>query len=425
MLFIFYKYLSLLLAPVILAYSFIKSIKYDDRNKRLKNHRGIATMMRPSGKLIWMHAASVGETLTAITLFKHLKKGGGAKILITTSTKTAADLLKSRIQACPALNESCIHQYAPLDAYNWCQRFISYWRPDCSLFFESELWPNLIKVAHDHGIKMALVNARLSDKSLNNWRRFPKTIARILRQFSTIIAQSEDDCKKIQGFTDGCVYYFGNLKHSSDSLPVNQETFNCIRSKVGDKVIFVAASTHKGEEELIISAYNRLKEKHNIFTILAPRHPNRCKDVSALCFEARIKYMRRSQVGNDIQKDTELYVVDTIGELGTFYALADIAFVGGSLVPQGGHNILEPAKLKCSIIYGNYMHNFKELDRLFRNNSAATVVNSATELINSISEQIENMDKRKSMQEAAYKIATSQEKILEEVTDTLSPVLNP
>ncbi|MDR1031528.1 MAG: 3-deoxy-D-manno-octulosonic acid transferase [Holosporales bacterium] len=404
----------------------MKSHKHDDLDKRLKNHCGIATAARPSGRLIWMHAASVGETLSAITLFKHLKKIGiASKVLLTTSTSTASRLLDSLNRTEPTLTDCCIHQYAPLDVYRWCKRFIRYWRPDCSLFFESELWPNLMRATYCDKIKLGLVNARMSDKGAKTWDIFPKTIAKILRRFSVIVAQSEYDRKKIQNLVKSQVLYFGNLKHASDSLPVNQETLDKIKAKVTGKAVFIAASTHHGEEEVVISACKRLRQKHDVFTILAPRHPKRGGEIEAMCIEAEIKCLRRSQVGDEMDADTELYLVDTIGELGTFYALADIALVGGSLIPRGGHNMLEPAKLRCSVMYGPYMYHFKELDQAFRNASAATVVNNAEELVNRITEQIEDKNKLALMQEAAYKIATAQNQILEKVTEALQIVLSP
>jgi 3-deoxy-D-manno-octulosonic-acid transferase len=373
-----------------------------------------------------MHAASVGETLSAITLFKHFKKiGMVSRALLTTSTSTASHLLDSLNRTDSVLSDCCIHQYAPLDVYRWCKRFIKYWRPDCSLFLESELWPNLIRATYCGKIKLGLVNARISDKGAKTWNAFPKTIAKILRRFSVVVAQSEYDRKKIQNLINRQVLYFGNLKHASDSLPVNKETFDQIKLEISDKVVFIAASTHFGEEEIIISACKRLRQKHAVFTILAPRHPKRSGEIEAMCIEAGIKCLRRSQVGDKISADTELYLIDTIGELGTFYALADIALVGGSLIPRGGHNMLEPAKLGCSVMYGPYMHHFKELDQVFRSASASIVVSDADELVNRLIEQIEDKNKLALMQEAAYKIAASQNQILEKVTEALQIVLSP
>ncbi len=424
MLLVFYSWLSYVLAPLLWLYSFYKSRKYDDCEKRLKNHCGKATLSRPDGKIVWMHAASVGETLTAITLLEHLKSlDSQLKFLITTTTKTAANLLLSRFELNPLLSSCCVHQYAPIDVYPWCKRFIDYWHPDVALFFESELWPNLIKVASDKSIKLGLINARVSVNSLKNWQKFSASISKVLEKFSVIIAQSQYDADNIQNFVKQKVGYYGNLKHSAEKLPINESVLKSMGEFIKDKFIFIAASTHKGEEEEIIRAHRILKQSYDIFTILAPRHPNRCQDIGLMCFNEGFNYLRRSQVGNAINSNTEVYIVDTIGELGTFYSMAEIAFVGGSIVSHGGHNILEPAKLSCSVMHGSYMHNFKELDETFRRADASVVVHDGKELAEEVIKQIEDKKKLKTLQQNAFKVATSQYVILEKVANAIKGIL--
>lgn len=318
---------------------------------RLDERFGISRHQRPPGRLTWVHAASVGETLSVLPLIRGLV-GPGRAVLFTSGTLTSAELAARR------LPPGALHQFVPLDAPGPAAAFLDHWRPDLVLFVESDLWPTLIGEVLARGIRFCVVNARMSDRSLAGWRRFPRTARELFGRIDLVFARSPEDGARFSQLGAPAVIQSGDLKLDAAPLPADPAALADLRAAIGSRPVLVAASTHPGEDEQILSAA-RLAEEHvpGLMTILVPRHPERGAALVDLAWTAGFTVAQRS-AGERIQPGTGVYVADTIGEMGLFYRLADVAFVGGSLVPHGGQNPLEPARLGLPIITGPHMENF-------------------------------------------------------------------
>ncbi|CAH0255474.1 3-deoxy-D-manno-octulosonic acid transferase [Roseomonas sp. CECT 9278] len=317
---------------------------------------------RPPGRLVWLHAASVGETMSVLPLIEALAARDPAlHVLVTTGTVTSARLLADRLPA--ALAPRVAHRFVPLDVPRWVARFLDGWRPDAAVFVESELWPNLVAATASRGIPMALVNARMSARAARRWARAPGLARRVISAFRLVLAQTEADAARFRGLGAPGATCPGNLKYAAPPLPADDAEAARLAALFGDRPAWVAASTHPGEEALVIAAHRRLAPAHpGLLTIIVPRHPERGPEVAAL---AREIALARRGAGQDPGPDTQILLADTLGELGLWYRLARLAFVGGSLVAHGGQNPLEPARLGCAVLVGPHTWNFTEiLDRM-------------------------------------------------------------
>ncbi|MCS6890784.1 MAG: 3-deoxy-D-manno-octulosonic acid transferase [Rhodovarius sp.] len=304
---------------------------------------------RPPGILLWLHGASVGEGLALLPLLEAIARlRPDVQFLITTGTLTGAEAVMQRIPL--ELQPRVRHRFLPLDRLAYVARFLAGWKPDAAVFVESELWPNLILAARHIGVPLALVNARLSFAAAERWRRFaPGLLRRLLKSFSLIQPRTPGDAERLRQAGAPPMLPSGDLKASAPPLPYDRQEYERLRAPVPT---FLAASTHPGEEELVAEAHRLLApEFPGLRTIIVPRHPDRGAAIAAA-----IGASRRS-LGQPIGS---LHVADTLGELGLFYRLADVALVGGSLVPHGGHNPMEPARLGCPILFGPHTHNFSD-----------------------------------------------------------------
>jgi 3-deoxy-D-manno-octulosonic-acid transferase len=339
------------LAPLLLSRR-LKRGKEDPR--RLAERRGEAAVERPAGPLIWTHGASVGEMLAVMPLVESLR-ARGFNVLVTSGTVTSARLAEARLPA------GAIHQFVPLDAPRFIARFLDHWRPNLALFAESDLWPNLIVACADRAVPLILVNGRLSQRSYARWRRLPRTIATLLARFDLCLAQSQGDAERYADLGAPRVSMTGNLKLDVPALSVDGQKLAAMQAAIGSRPIIVAASTHAGEEALVIEAHRRLRASfRGLITIIAPRHPERGSGVVDIASVAGLPAAMRSR-GHLPDRATEIYVVDTIGELGLVYRLSPIVFMGGSLVRHGGQNPIEAAKLGAAILHGPYVGNFTEI----------------------------------------------------------------
>lgn len=337
---------------------------------RLTERRGIEPTPRPSGRLIWLHAASVGETMAVLPVLEPLLAGTpDGTILLTTGTVSSAQLLTQRLD--PSLRERVLHRFVPLDVPGWVARFLDHWRPDVAGFVESELWPNLLSAGQARGIPMTLLNARLSDRSLARWQRAPALARQVLNCFARIQPRSETDAERLRALGCGQLTEAGDLKLAAPPLPVDQAELERLRRGLNGQQVWLAASTHPGEEALILEAHQRLAANHpGLLTMIAPRHPERGKSIAASGHRSRGE-----------TPATGVWVADTLGELGLWYRLAPISFVGRSLLPPGGgQNPLEPARLGCAIAVGPHTGNFFDHVAMLRDAGGLTVVSDASEL---------------------------------------------
>lgn len=412
-----YKAATVLGYPLIAVCLAIRKAKGKEDLTRFPERMGYAGKPRPDGRLIWIHGASVGETLSALPLINKLSELYPAvRIMVTSGTLTSADLMAKR------LPENAFHQFVPVDTPAAVKRFVDYWKPDAALWIESEFWPNLLSEIAAHKIPLILINGRVSDRSFERWRKFPAFCRELQGLFTKSFGQTDEDARRLRvlGAKDAaCV---GNLKFAAGDLPYDADEFAKLEKQIANRPCWIAASTHEGEEEQLAFVQNALKTK-NALMILAPRHPKRGDEIEKFLKPAGLSVARRSR-GEDIAPDTAVYLADTIGEMGLFYRLAQIAFVGGSLVAFGGQNIIEPARLGKAVVCGKYMMNFKEIVAKAVAAGALTVVEDKKELAQTLDALFENEGILKSKRENARRFALNQADVLNRLTAALTPYLD-
>jgi 3-deoxy-D-manno-octulosonic-acid transferase len=362
---------------------------------RLAERRGIDPTPRPPGRLLWVHAASVGETTSILPVLAPLLAGApDLTVLVTTGTVTAAKLLAQRLG--PDQKARVLHRFVPLDVPRWASRFLDHWRPDAAAFLESELWPNLLAACRVRDIRLMLVNARLSPRSFDRWRRVPGFATELLGVFDRIQARSEADADRLRALGATRVEAPGDLKFAAPPLPVDAAELDRLRALLAGRPVWLAASTHPGEEAMVLAVHRQLAARYpNLLTVLAPRHPERG---AAIAGEAAPLPTTRRALGDAPPSAAGIWVADTLGELGLWYRLAPIAFVGRSLVaPGGGQNPLEPARLGCAIAVGPHTGNFQETVALLRGAGALAEVADAAALAGFVSEMLGDPARRHDM----------------------------
>lgn len=322
--------------------------------ERLDERRGQPSRARPEGSLAWLHGASVGEGLALLPLVARLIDKG-FHVLVTTGTVTSSRILKDR------LPEGAFHQFVPLDAPAYWRRFLEHWRPDLFILAESELWPNMIAATHGFGAPIILVNARLSPRSFARWRRLPGLIGALLGQIDLCLAQSRDDAARLLALGAPRVNAIGNLKYDVEAPPAAAQKLQALTATAAGRAVWVAASTHPGEETILFAVHKTLEARFpGLLTVIAPRHPERGPQILAEAAGAGLKAALRSR-GDAIAPETQVYIGDTIGELGLFYRLSSLIFMGKTLAGGGGQNPIEPAKLGSAILHGPMIGNFLDV----------------------------------------------------------------
>jgi 3-deoxy-D-manno-octulosonic-acid transferase len=310
---------------------------------RMAERLGQASIARPLGQLIWIHGASVGESLAALPLIERLAVDK-VPVLVTSGTVTSAGMMQVR------LPPGAIHQYVPLDTPKAAARFLDHWRPSIGLFVESDLWPNLLLEARRRGIKLALINARISERSAAGWKRAPRMAEALLGAFDLILAQDEDFAMRFRALGARGVTVAGSLKADAPPLSCDENDLRELKKAIGARPLLLAAQTHPGEEETVLPAHDALRARfRDLLTIIVPRHVERGADIAMLCGSRKVA---RRALGEPITAETAIYVADTMNELGLFYRLSRFCFLGGTLVPMHGHNPLEPAALHCAVLAG-------------------------------------------------------------------------
>jgi 3-deoxy-D-manno-octulosonic-acid transferase len=412
-----YRSLSKLLAPLIRRQLRRRLREGKEDAERLGERMGIAGRPRPPGALVWIHAASVGEALSALPVIERLRARAQAPdVLVTTGTVTSAEVMAAR------LPEGAFHQYVPVDSLPWVERFLDYWRPDLALWIESELWPNLIACTASRGVPMVLVNGRLSERSFRNWRRAPVTIGAILGCFDLVMAQNETYAKRFRTLGARRVEAPGNLKYAAGPLPVDKTALDGLALRFDADPMWVAASTHPGEEEIVAEAHRAVAaEMPDLVTVIVPRHPQRGGDVADLMQRMGLSTVRRSLEAAGADDKPDVYIADTLGELGLFYRHVEVAFVGGSLVDKGGQNPIEPALLDCAILHGPHVENFADVYADLDAAGAAKEVGSGTELAATVADLLATSSRREAMIRAARRVAEEQNTVINRVVDQLEP----
>jgi 3-deoxy-D-manno-octulosonic-acid transferase len=387
---------------------------------RVDERLGVAGLARPEGDLVWLHGVSVGETLSLLPLVERLQKTRpDLTILVTSGTLTSATLLAQR------LPEGVIHQFVPVDGPAAVAAFVDHWRPSLGVFVESELWPNLILTAHRRGVKLALVSARITEKTAEGWKRFPGAVHALLTAFDRVLPQDEASAARLQTLgarIDGLV----NLKLSGTPLPHDAPAFSSLSAAIGDRPVIVAASTHEAEEMAIVHALDGLDQR--ICLILVPRHPERGAEIATALTRDGYRFVMRSR-GGVLGPETDLYVADTLGELGLFLRLADVVIMGGSfgpalgLSPVGGHNPLEPARIGKPAVAGPDASNWAAVTKALHEAGGLTVVASPTDLLPVIGSLLNDPAAARAMGERGRRAAADAGSGLDRLWDSLQPLL--
>jgi 3-deoxy-D-manno-octulosonic-acid transferase len=318
---------------------------------RVGERRGRTVLARPGGRLVWLHGASVGEAVSLLPFVERITRAG-ASALVTTGTLTSAALLAKR------LPRGALHQYAPLDSPYYLRRFLLHWRPDAALIAESELWPNMLIELRRAGLPLAMINGRISERSFNRWQRAPRFIGELLSHFDLCLARSEEDGERLVALGAPRVLVAGDIKFDAPALPADRRELAELSGLTSGRQIWIAASTHEGEELIAAQAHKRLVEVFpDGLTLIAPRHPERGPAILREMESRGLASALRSR-GDRPGPGTAVYVCDTIGELGLFYRLAGVVFLGKSFAGGGGQNPIEPARLACAILHGPMVENF-------------------------------------------------------------------
>lgn len=383
MVYLLYNGLLLFSAIFLVPYYLLRGLRYGKSRRGIRERLGYYSPEQLTavgkGRIVWIHAVSVGETRAAVPLIKQIRSiYPDYQILVSNVTETghAVALDNKEVDLC---------LFFPFD-FSWAVRkALSTVNPELIIIVETEIWPNFTRLAHQLEIPLILVNGRISDRSFPRYRAARFLLNPILEQFSAFCMQSQTDAERIitLGALDGKVENTGNLKFDHDLIEMTDEQVQQKKSqyKLPDQVaILVAGSTHDGEEKQLLNAYREISEQidRDLLLVLIPRHPERQREIQALLKELGFKYRLRSslQEGDKLLCPGEVLLVDTLGEVLDFYSVADLVFVGGSLIPIGGHNLLEAALLSKPVIFGPYVHNFKEISaKLIRAGAGVKVAN--------------------------------------------------
>lgn len=410
-----YKIASCVAHPFLPRYLRRRALQGKEDLVRVGERFGKANLLRPNAPLVWIHAASMGESQSVLPLIKAwLEAYPTLQILLTTVTLTSARFVA------PRLGERAFHQFAPMDTPQALSRFLKHWRPDMAVFVDSELWPNSLIQMKAHGTPIMLLNGRISARSAKRWKPALPLIRQMLECFTHIYAKSDEDALRLKTLGALDVRSFGNLKFSAPPLSVDNAMFDDLTLHISNRPIWLASSTHAGEEAIAAQIHAALRsDTKGLLTVIVPRHSSRGDAVRTLLEAEGLQVSQRSR-GEAIVADTDIYLADTMGELGLFYRLCPIVFIGGSLVKHGGQNPLEPAHLGCAILYGSHMHNFSEACIALEQGDAAIEVLDAVSLQKELLALLKNPLQVRNLGKAALQVMHKHAKVGQHVMASLS-----
>ncbi|KQZ13731.1 3-deoxy-D-manno-octulosonic acid transferase [Mesorhizobium sp. Root554] len=389
----------------------------EDRS-RSRERRGVASQPRPEGPLIWVHAASVGETIAVIPLVESILDFG-VNIVLTTGTVTSAKVVEDRLRG------RVIHQYVPLDLKPAVSRFLDHWRPDLAIIAESEIWPITILELGARSVPQVLVNGRLSDRSFASWKKRAHIAEALFENMAHVVAQSELDGERFSALGARPVTVSGNLKVDTAPPPANEKALAALTRQIGQRPTWAAVSTHDGEEAVAAEVHAALRRRHKgLLTIIVPRHPNRGDAVAAHITGMGLSLARRSS-GDKITADTDILLGDTIGEMGLYLRLTEIAFVGRSLTSEGGQNPLEPAMLDTAVLAGRNVQNFRESYQRLLDSGGAKLVRDRNMLAGAVNFLLSNEVARHEMIAAGAATVGEMRGALSRTLKTLEPFIQP
>lgn len=411
-------FLSKPLIGIVLAYRRKKGLEIND-SKRALERFGIASVKRPEGKVVWFNAASVGESNSILPIVDEIQKMyPDVFVVVTTSSLTGGQNMGKKLHG-----KNAVHQFLPVDRRAYVDKFFNYWKPSMGFFVDSDFWPNLILSAAAHSVTLVLLNGRVSNKSFKKYVKNLNFIRPLMQKFEFGFGKSDEDRARLFYMGIDNPVCVGNLKYAVAPLSYDEGELFKLKKEIGDRKVFVVSSTHEGEEELCLDAFKIVKEQFkDSLMIIAPRHPARGEEVANLCKNAGFKSALRSK-GEKISLETDVYVANTMGEMGLFYSIAGISFVGGSLIKWGGHNPMEPARLKNVVISGPYVHNFTETFDILTHENAIVMVKDKIELGHKLVELFNDTAMQNKYVDKAYKIAEREASVLGRAMTALEPLL--
>jgi len=383
---------------------------------RVSERRGVGAVERPSGPLVWLHGASVGELISVLPLIERIH-ARDVNLLVTSGTVTSSGLAEQR------LPRGVIHQFVPIDVPFFVRRFLDHWQPDLALFVESELWPNIMIETSRRAIPMILINGRLSENSFRRWRYLPAAIGALLHRLDLCLARTPADAERLSELGAPHVITTGDLKLDGPAPPADRNKLAALQRAIGNRPVIAAASTHAGEETVILEAHQRLRASFpHLLTLIVPRHPERGPGIAEAARAAGLNTRLRSR--NELpDAATDIYVVDTVGELGLIYRLAPVVFVGGSLIEHGGQNPIEPAKLGAAILHGPHVWNFAEIYTALDQAHGAELIVDPSKLTAALGAMMAQPETRARVAEAARTTIAALGGALERTLQSLDPYL--
>jgi 3-deoxy-D-manno-octulosonic-acid transferase len=413
-----YKYLMKSATPVLRAYLQRRMRLGKEDPVRFNERIGCPTRVREDKPLVWFHAASVGESQSLLVLIQRmLGDYPDIRVMVTTGTVTSARLMAER------LPPRAFHQFLPVDHPDWTENFLDYWRPDLVIWSESEFWPNILLGIRRRGIPAILLNARMSGASFRRWRLLRGIIGAVLKTFQLCLGQNQAEVDRLLRLGAVKAKVSGNLKYAAAPLPCDPERLSVLRQSIGARPYLLWAVTHPGEEEIACRIHKELlAEAPGLLSIIVPRHPQRGAEISALAVRAGLRAGLRSQGVLPAASD-DIYVADTLGEMGLFYRLSSLCIMGGSFVPHGGHNPIEPAQLGCQIFYGPHMFNFISICDDFESRGAAQRVADEHQLKPLLAQALKNPQLFAPMAAAAGDWALRQAHVVDEISAEIAPFM--
>ncbi|MEM1378960.1 MAG: 3-deoxy-D-manno-octulosonic acid transferase, partial [Pseudomonadota bacterium] len=394
-----YRWAGFAAYPLIGPYMRVRASRGKEQASRRGERYGKASADRPVGPLVWVHAASLGETSAVIALIRRLKQSN-INVVLTTGTVTSAIMAKER------LGDLIIHQYVPLDLKPAVSRFLNHWHPDLAIFAESEIWPMTILELGARRIPQVLINGRMSDRSFQRWQKQLPLAESLFENFSAVAAQSSMDAERFCALGARPVITTGNLKVDVPVPAMDPNILPSLAKSINGRPVWAAISTHEGEELAAAKVHRSLKKKWpNLLTVVVPRHPDRSAELHRMFKSHGLNVTLRSQQGFPAP-GTDIFLGDTIGEMGLYLRMAPIAFVGRSLSEKmkGGQNPLEPAVLDTAILTGPNISNFEDPYRRLIENKAARIVNDEVELAKFVHVLLSKPDARRAIAQSATRV---------------------
>jgi 3-deoxy-D-manno-octulosonic-acid transferase len=413
-----YRWAGAAAYPLIGGYVAWRASRGKEERGRRRERYGFAGRERPNGPVVWVHAASVGETIAVVPLVGRISDFG-INVVLTTGTVTSARVAEER------LGDRILHQYVPLDMKPAVSRFLTHWRPDLAIIAESEIWPMTILELGARRVPQVLVNGRLSDRSFAAWKKRAFLAEALFENLAHVVAQSDLDAERFRSLGARPVTVSGNLKIDTEPPPAAEPALVQLRHEIGVRETWAAISTHEGEETVAAEVHALLRRRHpNILTIIVPRHPERSDALEAEFAAQGLKVSRRSR-GDRLPPDTDILLGDTIGEMGLYLRLTEIAFVGRSLTAQGGQNPIEPAMLETAVLSGRNVQNFRDAYQRLIDAGAAKLISDQKMLAGAVNYLLEKPSMRRGMMEAGTAVVEDMRGALSCTLKVLEPFIQP